>query len=113
MKGIQKQTAPLLVIGAGICWGIIGLFSKQLAALGFSPIQITFGRSVVTAVVMVLAMLCQSPRRFAISWRDSWMFLGAKMLGIDTILGTVCIVEKSIYSGGLVNVGRRPAFFML
>lgn len=37
----------------------------------------------------------------------------AKMLGIDTILGTVCIVEKSIYSGGLVNVGRRPAFFML
>ena len=39
--------------------------------------------------------------------------LRAKMLGIDTILGTVCIVEKSIYSGGLVNVGRRPAFFML
>lgn len=35
------------------------------------------------------------------------------MLGIDTILGTVCIAEKSIYSGGLVNVGRRPAFFML
>ena len=38
--------------------------------------------------------------------------LRAKMLGIDTILETVCIVEKSIYSGGLANVGRRPAFFM-
>lgn len=25
--------------------------------------------------------------------------LREKMLGIDTILGTVCIVEKSIYSG--------------
>lgn len=36
----------------------------------------------------------------------------AKMLGIDTILGTVCIVEKSIYSGGLANVGRWPAFFV-
>ena len=35
------------------------------------------------------------------------------MLGIDTILGTVCIVEKSIYSGGLVNVGRRPAFLYI
>ena len=34
------------------------------------------------------------------------------MLGIDTILGTVCIVEKSIYSGGLANVGRWPAFFV-
>ena len=38
---------------------------------------------------------------------------GAKMLEIDTILRTVCIVEKSIYSGGLANVGRMPAFFML
>lgn len=39
--------------------------------------------------------------------------LRAKMLEIDTILRTVCIVEKSIYSGGLANVGRMPAFFML
>ena len=30
----------------------------------------------------------------------------AKMLGIDTILGTVCIAEKSIYSEVLANVGR-------
>ena len=32
--------------------------------------------------------------------------LRAKMLGIDTILGTVCIAEKSIYSEALANVGR-------
>lgn len=34
------------------------------------------------------------------------------MLGIDTILGTVCIAEKSIYSEVLANVGRWPAFFV-
>lgn len=39
--------------------------------------------------------------------------LRAKMLGIDTILGTVCIAEMSIYSEVLTNVGRWPAFFML
>ena len=39
--------------------------------------------------------------------------LRAKMLGIDTILGTVCIAEMSIYSEVLANVGRWPAFFML
>ena len=48
-----------------------------------------------------------------VRWYQIQTPLRAKMLGIDTILGTVCIVEKSIYSGGLVNVGRRPAFFML
>lgn len=39
--------------------------------------------------------------------------LGAKMFGIDTILGTVCIAEMSIYSEVLANVGRWPTFFML
>ncbi len=34
------------------------------------------------------------------------------MLGIDTILETVCIAEKSIYSEVLANVGRGPTFFM-
>lgn len=35
------------------------------------------------------------------------------MLGIDTILGTVCIEEMSIYSEVLANVGRWPAFFFV
>ena len=38
--------------------------------------------------------------------------LRAKMLGIDTILGTVCIAEKSIYNEVLANVGRRSDFFV-
>lgn len=39
--------------------------------------------------------------------------LGRNDVGIDTILGTVCIAEMSIYSEVLTNVGRWPAFFML
>lgn len=114
MKGIQKQTAPLLVIGAGICWGIIGLFSKQLAALGFSPIQITFGRSVVTAVVMVLAMLCQSPRQFAISWRDSWMFLGTGLCSI--VFFNVCYftaMELTTLSMAAILLYTAPSIVMV
>jgi hypothetical protein len=38
--------------------------------------------------------------------------LGAKMLGIDTILETVCIAKKSIYSEVLTYSGKRPFFFM-
>lgn len=34
------------------------------------------------------------------------------MLGIDTILETVCIAEMSIYSEVLANVGRWPTFFV-
>ncbi len=114
MKGIQKQTAPLLVIGAGICWGIIGLFSKQLAALGFSPIQITFGRSLVTAVVMVLTMLCQSPRQLAISWRDSWMFLGTGLCSI--VFFNVCYftaMELTTLSMAAILLYTAPSIVMI
>lgn len=34
------------------------------------------------------------------------------MLGIDTILETVCIAKKSIYSEVLTYSGKRPFFFM-
>ena len=33
------------------------------------------------------------------------------MLGIDTILGTVCIAKKSIYSEVLTYSGKRPLFY--
>lgn len=37
---LDGKTAPFFIIAAGICWGVIGIFSRQLAALGFSPVQI-------------------------------------------------------------------------
>ena len=35
------------------------------------------------------------------------------MLGIDTILETVCIAKKSIYSEVLTYSGKRPFFLCL
>ena len=77
-----ERMAPLCVVAAGICWGIIGLFTRQLSAYGLSPLQITFGRSLVTAVVMTGLILCRYPERLRIAWRDAWMFLG-------TVLGSI------------------------
>ncbi len=37
-----ERMALLCVVAAGICWGIIGLFTRQLSAYGLSPLQITF-----------------------------------------------------------------------
>ena len=48
----MEHMAPFCVVAAGICWGIIGLFTRQLSAYGLSPLQITFGRALVTAIAM-------------------------------------------------------------
>lgn len=109
-----SQTAPLLVVGAGICWGIIGLFSRQLAIVGFSPIQITFGRSAVTAVVMLLSMLYQSPRSLAVSVRDSWMFLGTGLCSI--VFFNVCYftaMEWTTLSMAAILLYTAPSIVMI
>lgn len=114
MAGINRQTAPLLVLGAGICWGIIGLFSRQLAALGFSPIQIAFGRSAVTAVVMLGIMLHKFPQRLAISLRDSWMFLGTGLCSI--VFFNICYftaMELTTLSMAAILLYTAPSIVMM
>lgn len=114
MPYINNKTAPLLVIGAGICWGIIGLFSRQLAVLGFSPIQITFGRSAVTAVVMLLGMLYQSPKSLAVSLRDSWMFLGTGLCSI--VFFNICYftaMEWTTLSMAAILLYTAPSIVMI
>ena len=46
----KKEMAGLMVIAAGCLWGVIGLFSRKLSAVGFDAVQITALRSLVTAV---------------------------------------------------------------
>ncbi len=45
----KKEIAGLMVIAAGCLWGVIGLFSRKLSAVGFDAVQITALRSLVTA----------------------------------------------------------------
>lgn len=80
--GSNAHTAPFYILGAGICWGLIGLFSRHLAALGYSPVQITFGRAMVTAIVMVLWMAQRHRADLCIAKRDIWMFLGTGLCSI-------------------------------
>ena len=70
----MEHMAPFCVVAAGICWGIIGLFTRQLSAYGLSPLQITFGRALVTAIAMAGVALFRQPRSLAIAPRDIWMF---------------------------------------
>ena len=43
----KKEMAGLMVIAAGCLWGVIGLFSRKLSAVGFDAVQITALRSLV------------------------------------------------------------------
>uniref|UniRef100_UPI003FEECC72 EamA family transporter n=1 Tax=Megasphaera elsdenii TaxID=907 RepID=UPI003FEECC72 len=109
-----ERMAPLCVVAAGICWGIIGLFTRQLSAYGLSPLQITFGRSLVTAVVMTGLILCRYPERLRIAWRDAWMFLGTGLGSI--VFFNICYftaIELTTLSVAAILLYTAPSIVMV
>lgn len=49
MKLDWRIVAPLLIVIAGILWGVIGLFSTALSSAGLEPVQITVVRCTIAA----------------------------------------------------------------
>ena len=74
--------APALVIIAGICWGLIGLFSNYLSAAGLRPEQITVVRCVLACVVIGAYLLVFKRGAFKVRIKHLWIFLGTGVLSI-------------------------------
>lgn len=76
------RLAPLLVILGASCWGLIGLFTKPLAAMGCSAAQISFLRCAVSALMVWLYLAIFDRKKLKIDLRDIWMFLGTGVLSL-------------------------------
>ena len=81
-KNGLARFAPALVILGASCWGLIGLFTKQLAAAGCSAVQISFLRCVSAAAILWIILLIGDRSKLKINIRDIWMFLGTGVLSL-------------------------------
>ncbi|WP_370849584.1 DMT family transporter [Megasphaera sp.] len=109
-----NNMAPFCVAAAGICWGIIGLFTRQLSLYGLSPLQITFGRALVTALVLSGVLLCRCPEKLRISLRDLWMFLGTGLGSI--VFFNICYftaIELMTLSVAAILLYTAPSIVMV
>lgn len=73
---MRQKLAYSYIAAAAMLWGIIGLFSRQLAAAGLSPMQIVWVRVAVAASVMSLWLLITDHKKLKIQWKDSLWFAG-------------------------------------
>ena len=74
--------APALIIIAGVCWGLIGLFSNYLSAAGLRPEQITVIRCVLACFVIGGYLLIFKRGAFKVRVKHLWIFLGTGVLSI-------------------------------
>ena len=101
------------IISAGIFWGVIGLFSRQLTALGLSSQGILIIRSGGCAILFGLTALFRGKNEFRIRLKDLWL-VGA--LGLMTFFFTYCYylsIEKGSLSAACVLMYSAPVFVMI
>lgn len=76
----MKATIQILL--AGFCWGLIGLFTRPLAASGLNPMQITSVRCIVAGIALLAYLFVKNPKALRIELRDLWMFVGTGIISI-------------------------------
>lgn len=110
----MKTKSYLYIITAAALWGLIGLFVKHLASLGFTPIQIVALRSISSAICATLALLPTVKGLFKINWRDCWMFLGTGVLSLTFFNYCYfnCIAASSLAVAALL-LYTAPIFVMV
>jgi len=78
----NKYIGSLLVITAGILWGLMGLFVRNLDKYGITSMQIVALRAVFTALMMAVVTLVYDRKLFKIKKRDCWCFFGTGICSI-------------------------------
>ncbi len=109
---MKKYDASILV--AGVFWGVIGLFTRELSALGVSSGGVLILRSSGCAVLFFLFALLRDPALLRIRWRDLWLFL-AFGLG-STLFFTYCYyrsIDLGSLSAACTLMYSAPVFVMV
>lgn len=79
----KAKNGIVLIIFAGVLWGVMGVFVRYLTAFGFSPIQIVCGRLTVAALLFAVILFIKEKECFYKGLKDIPLFL---LIGLGNIL---------------------------
>lgn len=109
----MKKLALIQVIIAGILWGTSGIFVHYLAPYGFTSLQMTFFRSIVSCACMSLFVLIYNRHLFQVSLKEFLLFAGS---GISFFLTASCYfysMQATSISTAVVLMYTAPIFVMI
>lgn len=79
---MNRRWCTVMVLGAGVLWGLIVLFVRGLNASGLSSLSIVCYRNILAALLFGAFLLIRNPKLLRISWRDLWMFVGTGIISV-------------------------------
>lgn len=103
-----------MILTAAVFWGIIGIFTRPLLGMGFTPIQLSAARALTGAVCAVIYCLFKNPRLLKIRFRDIWIFIGTGLISF-TFMNLFYYMTQQLcsLSTAAVLLYTSPIFVML
>ena len=105
----------ILVLIAGVSWGLIGVFTKAIDALGFTEMQMLFVKGVLaTAVLFLITFLKDRSQLKLKNWKDIRYFIGTGIISF-TFFSWAYMKAVNLTSLGVAAVllYTAPTFVML
>ena len=103
-----------MILLAGCLWGMIGLSTRSLSALGMSSAGVLIVRSGGCAVLFIAWALIKDPRLLRFRWKDAWLFVCFGVLA--TFFFTYCYyqsIDLGSLSAACTLMYSAPVFVMI
>lgn len=113
----KKKTSKLsagFVLGAGCLWGCMGILVKTMSKGGFTSIEVTAFRSLITSLCMFIGLGIWNREALQIKLKDLWCFLGTGILSV--VFFNVCYFSCMTYttlSTAAILLYTAPVFVMV
>ncbi|MBQ2865750.1 MAG: DMT family transporter [Clostridia bacterium] len=109
----MKRSALLYIVLAGVLWGSSGIFVNLLSPYGFTPVQMTCMRSVVSALCMGIYLLVRDKSCFKVTLPQLLLYAlsGVSVFGTATFY--YAAIGYSSVSVAAVLMYTAPVFVMI
>lgn len=110
----MKKIAPLFIILAACLWGTMGLFVRNLNAMGLSSMEIVESRSILAALILFPCTALKDRRLLKIQPKNLWSLAGSGVLSI--VFFNYCYfrtIAMMNLSAAAILLYTSPIFVML
>ena len=108
----MKKKAYIYVILAGMLWGTSGIFFKALEPYGFSPLQMTTMRAVISAICMIAYIAVKDRKLLKASGKELILFLCSGVCIFGTASCYFLSIEASSVTTAVILMYTAPVFVM-
>lgn len=111
---MNGKKSVLCVLAAGMLWGCMGILVRTMNGGGFTSLEVTAFRSLVTAVLMLAGMAIFKRKELKVRWKDLWCFVGTGILSVAFF--NVCYFTCMHYatlSVAAILLYTAPSFVMI